>query len=110
MLDDETDGRHATRRFPSLLLSHHHHIAVPKQGLLNRNSVVQLMMVFVVSWVRSPEESGTTAVYYKSKKRTELAEKGYHIYSSVGDQWSDITGPYVGNRTFKVPNPMYFIA
>ncbi|KAG0625874.1 hypothetical protein M758_2G085800 [Ceratodon purpureus] len=60
--------------------------------------------------LKSPEESGTTAVVYKSKKRTELAEKGYHIYSSVGDQWSDITGPYVGNRTFKVPNPMYFIA
>jgi acid phosphatase len=60
--------------------------------------------------LKSPEEGGTTAAVYKSKKRTELSAQGYHIYSTIGDQWSDITGPYVGNRTFKVPNPMYFIA
>lgn len=60
--------------------------------------------------LKSPGEGGTTAAVYKSKKRTELNAQGYHIYSSVGDQWSDITGPYVGNRTFKVPNLMYFIA
>lgn len=64
----------------------------------------------IVCGCRGANDTGTTAVVYKSKKRTELSAKGYHIYSSVGDQWSDITGPFVGNRTFKVPNPMYFIA
>jgi acid phosphatase len=60
--------------------------------------------------LRSPEDEGTPAAAYKIKKRLELQEKGYRIWASLGDQWSDLTGPAAGNRTFKLPNPMYFIA
>ncbi|KAH6758839.1 hypothetical protein C2S51_019074 [Perilla frutescens var. frutescens] len=50
-----------------------------------------------------------TSVDYKSKKRTELVKQGYRIVGNIGDQWSDLIGTNVGNRTFKVPDPMYYI-
>jgi len=46
---------------------------------------------------------------YKSDVRKQLEEEGYRIWGNVGDQWSDIKGDYLGNRTFKLPNPMYFV-
>ncbi|KAL8466039.1 hypothetical protein ACS0TY_035235 [Phlomoides rotata] len=54
-------------------------------------------------------DKGSSAVTYKSKKRTELVNQGYRIVGNVGDQWSDLIGENVGNRTFKVPDPMYYI-
>ncbi|GLJ26164.1 hypothetical protein SUGI_0501780 [Cryptomeria japonica] len=59
--------------------------------------------------LRGHFEKGKGAVVFKSHKRQELIENGYYIWGNVGDQWSDITGDYVGNRTFKLPNPMYFV-
>lgn len=59
---------------------------------------------------RQTSESGTTAMVYKSKQRKELEEAGYRILGNMGDQWSDLLGTHVGNRTFKVPNPMFYIA
>ncbi|KAL3528676.1 hypothetical protein ACH5RR_007998 [Cinchona calisaya] len=50
-----------------------------------------------------------SAVEYKSKRRTELVEAGYRIVGNIGDQWSDLLGTNVGDRTFKVPDPMYYI-
>ncbi|KAK3028890.1 hypothetical protein RJ639_039899 [Escallonia herrerae] len=51
-----------------------------------------------------------TAVAYKSAKRGELEKAGYRILGNMGDQWSDLLGTHVGNRTFKVPDPMYYIS
>lgn len=59
---------------------------------------------------RQTSESGTTAVVYKSKKRKELEAQGYRILGNMGDQWSDLLGTHVGNHTFKVPDPMYYIS
>ncbi|CAK9150570.1 unnamed protein product [Ilex paraguariensis] len=58
---------------------------------------------------RKDFEKGTTALVYKSNKRKELEEAGYRIWGNMGDQWSDLLGTNVGNRTFKVPNPMFYI-
>jgi hypothetical protein len=58
---------------------------------------------------RAPEERSLTAVEYKSKYRRMLEEDGYRIRSSLGDQWSDLAGGDAGDRTFKLPNPMYYI-
>ncbi|XP_027167749.1 acid phosphatase 1-like [Coffea eugenioides] len=55
------------------------------------------------------ENDTGSAVVYKSNKRTELVEAGYRIVGNIGDQWSDLLGTNVGDRTFKVPDPMYFI-
>lgn len=59
--------------------------------------------------LRSPSEVHLSAVEYKTQKRLHLQEQGYRIWSSLGDQWSDLAGAAVGNRTFKLPNPMYYI-
>ncbi|RDX96374.1 Stem 28 kDa glycoprotein [Mucuna pruriens] len=53
---------------------------------------------------------GKTAVTYKSAERKKLEESGYKIIGNIGDQWSDILGTNVGNRTFKLPDPMYYIS
>ncbi|KAL2555094.1 HAD superfamily [Forsythia ovata] len=59
--------------------------------------------------LRGEADEGT-AMVYKSNKRTELVNSGYRILGNMGDQWSDILGENSGNRTFKVPDPMYYIA
>ncbi|KAK2406248.1 acid phosphatase [Trifolium repens] len=53
---------------------------------------------------------GKTAVTYKSSERKKLEEEGYRIIGNIGDQWSDILGTNIGNRTFKLPDPLYYIA
>lgn len=59
---------------------------------------------------RGPSDIGKTAVAYKSEKRAELEAEGYQIRGSSGDQWSDLLGLPVAIRSFKLPNPMYYIS
>ncbi|CAK9154952.1 unnamed protein product [Ilex paraguariensis] len=59
--------------------------------------------------LKGASASGTTAVVYKSSEREKMERNGYRIIGNIGDQWSDILGTYVGNRTFKLPDPMYYI-
>ncbi|KAG2686225.1 hypothetical protein I3760_10G166400 [Carya illinoinensis] len=59
--------------------------------------------------MRTAAYKGQSAVKYKSEIRKQLVEEGYRIWGNVGDQWSDLQGEYLGNRTFKLPNPMYFV-
>ncbi|KAL0317600.1 UNVERIFIED_CONTAM: Acid phosphatase 1 [Sesamum angustifolium] len=59
--------------------------------------------------LRSSEDHGKTATLYKSDKRNELIEEGYRILGNSGDQWSDLLGSSMSKRSFKLPNPMYYI-
>ncbi|KAI6698714.1 hypothetical protein NL676_018833 [Syzygium grande] len=59
--------------------------------------------------MRTRAYKGQSAIEYKSDIRRQLVEEGYRIWGNVGDQWSDLQGQFVGNRTFKIPNPMYFV-
>jgi acid phosphatase len=45
---------------------------------------------------------------YKSAERAKIAGKGFTIIANVGDQQSDLDGGFA-ERTFKVPNPFYFV-
>jgi acid phosphatase len=54
------------------------------------------------------DEQNLTASEFKSKKRTELANEGYNIVGTVGDQWTDLEGPYSGIK-IKLPNYLYEI-
>ena len=45
---------------------------------------------------------------YKSSKRAELVKNGYDIIGTVGDQWSDLEGPYHGIQV-KIPNYLYLV-
>lgn len=58
---------------------------------------------------RLPSEEGLNATYYKSVRRTILVEQeGYNIVGCIGDQWSDLHGPYTGFKV-KIPNYIYFL-
>ncbi|KAI3908754.1 hypothetical protein MKW98_029304 [Papaver atlanticum] len=60
--------------------------------------------------LRGASDSKLTAIAYKSNKRKKLEEKyGYRIHGNIGDEWSDIIGTNIGNRTFKLPDPMYYV-
>ncbi|GKB07375.1 acid phosphatase 1-like protein [Tanacetum coccineum] len=55
-------------------------------------------------------DQGKTATLYKSEKRQELIDEGYRIHGNSGDQWSDLNGFATGERSFKLPNPLYYTA
>ncbi|CAL5096731.1 unnamed protein product [Urochloa decumbens] len=52
---------------------------------------------------------GSSVVPYKSGERQKLVDAGYRIVGNMGDQWSDLVGAPEGDRTFKVPDPMYYV-
>ncbi len=55
-----------------------------------------------------PCGSTCTTTQYKSGTRAHIESLGYDIVGNFGDQFSDLAGGY-GDRTFKMPNPMYFL-
>ncbi|KAM7491770.1 hypothetical protein LguiA_034691 [Lonicera macranthoides] len=59
--------------------------------------------------LRGTEDQGKLAIKYKSEKRREMEEQGYKIVGNSGDQWSDLLGTPISIRSFKLPNPMYYI-
>ncbi|MDQ1743794.1 MAG: hypothetical protein QOE23_2133 [Pseudonocardiales bacterium] len=52
--------------------------------------------------------STCTTIQYKSGTRAHIESLGYNIVANFGDQYSDLTGGYA-DRTFKMPNPMYYL-
>ncbi|HEY7293026.1 MAG TPA: HAD family acid phosphatase [Vicinamibacterales bacterium] len=57
------------------------------------------------------EPAGATyasAVDFKAPERKKIADRGYTILLSMGDQESDLNGGYA-ERVFKLPNPVYFL-
>ncbi|CAH8305979.1 unnamed protein product [Eruca vesicaria subsp. sativa] len=59
--------------------------------------------------LRAPDEQHKLATLYKSEKRDEMVKGGYRIRGNSGDQWSDLLGSSMSQRSFKLPNPMYYI-
>lgn len=49
-----------------------------------------------------------TTVEYKSGTREHLESEGFRILANFGDQFSDLKGGHA-ERTYKMPNPMYFL-
>jgi len=45
---------------------------------------------------------------YKMYTRAHIESLGYRIVANFGDQYSDLSGGHA-DKTFKIPNPMYFI-
>jgi hypothetical protein len=64
---------------------------------------------FFFTMARAPADRKKTATIYKSEKRKEMEEEGYRILGNSGDQWSDLLGFSTSARSFKLPNPMYYI-
>ncbi|KAK6126817.1 hypothetical protein DH2020_039440 [Rehmannia glutinosa] len=59
--------------------------------------------------LRGEADQGKSATVYKSEKRKEIEDEGYIIKGNSGDQWSDLLGYAVAQRSFKLPNPMYYV-
>jgi len=57
---------------------------------------------------RPDDDSHATVQAFKTEERRKIAQAGYTIIASVGDQQSDLDGGFA-ECTFKVPNPFYFI-
>ena len=49
-----------------------------------------------------------TTIHYKSATRAHIESLGYDIVANFGDQFSDLEGGFA-DRTFKLPNPNYFL-
>ena len=64
-------------------------------------------MLLILS--RTSDDHGKLATIFKSEKRNEMVNEGYRILGNSGDQWSDLLGSSQSIRSFKVPNPMYYI-
>jgi hypothetical protein len=56
----------------------------------------------------TPCAPNCTTTQYKSLTRQHIESLGYHIVANFGDQFSDLNGGFA-DRTFKIPNPMYFL-
>ncbi|XP_031478896.1 acid phosphatase 1-like [Nymphaea colorata] len=76
-------------------------------------TVSNLLFAGYDSWnrliLRAKEDQGKPAILYKSERRLEMEKEGYRIHGSSGDQWSDLLGFAIATRSFKLPNPMYYI-
>jgi len=55
-----------------------------------------------------PTPKSCTTIHYKSATRAHIESLGYEIVANFGDQYSDLIGGYA-DRTFKLPNPNYFL-
>jgi acid phosphatase len=58
--------------------------------------------------VMKPATLDATAAAYKAAARADIESRGFTIVANVGDQQSDLDGGHA-ERTFKLPNPFYFI-
>ncbi|TKW21915.1 hypothetical protein SEVIR_4G152700v4 [Setaria viridis] len=92
-----------------------HIILLTGRTEFQRNSTeANLLFAGYQSWekliLRQPSDIGKTAVLYKSERRAAMEAEGFKILGNSGDQWSDLIGPPMATRSFKLPNPMYFIS
>ncbi|KAF3457841.1 hypothetical protein FNV43_RR02501 [Rhamnella rubrinervis] len=61
--------------------------------------------------LRGPEDELKSVQAYKANVRNQLIKNsGYRIWGVVGDQYSSIEGLPAAKRTFKLPNPMYYVS
>jgi putative acid phosphatase of HAD superfamily subfamily IIIB len=58
-------------------------------------------------WLTSCAPTCTT-IQYKSLTRKYIESRGYDIVANFGDQYSDLSGGYA-DKSFKLPNPMYYL-
>lgn len=92
-----------------------HVILLTGRSEFQRNATeLNLLFAGYNSWekliLRQPYDIGKNAVQYKSERRAAMEAEGFKILGNSGDQWSDLIGSPMATRSFKLPNPMYFIS
>lgn len=85
-----------TGRTEPLRASTEHNLATA--GYLNWDSLM----------LRPTDYHEKTISIYKTQAREAVEKQGYDIVLNIGDQQSDLTGKHA-DKTFKLPNPYYFL-
>ena len=78
-----------------------------EDGLFTKPAVANYPDYLKTACAADPNGSCTT-VHYKSATRQHIESLGYDIVANFGDQYSDLTGGFA-DKTFKLPNPTYFL-
>jgi hypothetical protein len=78
-----------------------------EDGLFTKPAVANYPDYLQAACAGDPNGSCTT-VHYKSATRAHIESLGYDIVANFGDQFSDLVGGHA-DRTFKLPNPNYFL-
>ncbi len=78
-----------------------------EDGLFTKPAVADYPAYLKKACATDPNGSCTT-IHYKSATRAHIESLGYDIVANFGDQFSDLKGGYA-DRTFKLPNPNYYL-
>jgi predicted secreted acid phosphatase len=78
-----------------------------EDGLFTKPAVANYPDYLKAACAGDPNGSCTT-IHYKSATRAHIESLGYDIVGNFGDQFSDLEGGFA-DRTFKMPNPNYFL-
>ncbi|WP_426503226.1 HAD family acid phosphatase [Dactylosporangium sp. McL0621] len=78
-----------------------------EDGLFTKPAVADYPDYLKTACAADPNGSCTT-IHYKSATRAHIESLGYDIVANFGDQYSDLEGGHA-DRTFKLPNPNYFL-
>jgi len=78
-----------------------------EDGLFTKPAVADYPDYLKAACSGDPNGSCTTA-HYKTATRAHIESLGYDIVANFGDQYSDLVGGYA-DKTFKLPNPNYFL-
>jgi hypothetical protein len=78
-----------------------------EDGLFTKPAVANYPDYLKAACAGDPNGACTT-IHYKSATRAHIESLGYDIVANFGDQFSDLEGGFA-DRTFKLPNPNYFL-
>ena len=100
LTDSDTIGLNAGYPHPTTLND-------GEDGLFTKPAVADYPQYLKDACAGDPNGSCTT-LHYKSATRAHIESLGYDIVANFGDQFSDLNGGFA-DRTFKLPNPNYFL-
>jgi predicted secreted acid phosphatase len=78
-----------------------------EDGLFTKPAVADYPDYLKAACAGDPDGKCTT-IHYKSATRAHIESLGYDIVANFGDQYSDLKGGSA-DKTFKLPNPTYFL-
>ena len=82
-------------------------LSATEDGLFTKPAVADYPPYLKTACAGDPNGSCTT-IHYKSATRAHIESLGYDIVGNFGDQYSDLLGGFA-DKTFKLPNPNYFL-
>lgn len=78
--------------------------------IMKEYSIYLYIYISTIYMYRGLEDEFMEVQRYKSKARQHLVNEGHRIWGIIGDQWSSFEGTPSAERTFKLPNSIYYLA